>query len=440
MNAHPPRHQSFAATLAASLTLTLLLPAQTLPEGYATDTTALPTGANSILVIPEGTAWFDGTDLVFTRHGQAPQTLLQFASSRFGAFTRLVRDGNALLFGESSFGELWLAPLDGSPPQLVTTLNLPYDAVSLGPQRVMVSAKTGGFSASHNDLIAVDLQTGTTTNIASIPGASGSVLLTDQGDLLYATAPATFPPPPGSVEILQFSAAQWSRPLTGGSILSSTEAQPLFQGIDAAGFMALDADGDILFVDWLNNKIAEINDLHSGGWLTTLVDYSGSGLSPAGVTLLQTNSRQFEPFAQPSGATLFVHETDFFSTDQLRSLTTKPAELIAPSGTVPSGPFVLGIQGASAGGLAAIAVNTTNAGVPALVELPGIEQTFWWDAAMFHPLNSYWSTLDGQGQANVTLNNPGVTPALTLYVQAAFLSANTDVMGATTPGSVHLGL
>lgn len=440
MSPQPIRRHSLAATLATSLALTSLLRGQTLPEGYATDTTAIPTGAGSSLVIPDGAAWFDGTDLVLTRHGQAPQTLLQFANSRFGAFTRLVRDGNALLFGESSFGELWLVPLDGTQPQLVTTLNLPYDAAPLGPQRVIVSAKTGGFSASHNDLIAVDLQTGATTNIASIPGASGPLLLGAQGGILYATAPAAFPPPAGSVEILKFSAAQWSRPLTGGSILSSSEAQVLFQGLDAAGHIALDADDDLLFVDWLNNRVGEVNELHRGGGSSTLIDYAGSGLSPAGMTLLRTNSRQFEPFAQSSGTTLFLHETDFFSTDQLRSLAPQPAALVTPTGTVPAGPFVVGLQNASAAGLAAVAVHTMHAGVSVPVQLPDVEQILWWDAAMFHPLNSYWTNVDGQGQASVTINNPGVSPDFTLYLQAAFLSPNADLIGATTTSALRLGL
>ena len=438
MNMHPFRN--LAATLASALTVIGWTSAQTLPDGYASDTTALPTGANSIVVIPEGTVWFDGTALVLGRPGHAPQTLLQFPTSRFGAFTRVVRDGTALLFGESSFGELWLVPLDGTPPHLVVTLNLPYDAASLGPHRVIVSAKTGGFSASSNDLIAIDLQTNTTVNIASLPGASGPLLLTRQGDLLYATAAAAFPPPAGSVEILQFSAAQWARPLTGGSILTGREAHTLFQGIDAASHMALDVDDDLLFIDWLNNKVGEINDLHSSAWLSTLVDYSNASLSPAGMTLLQANSRQFEPFAQPSGATLLLHETDFFSTTQLRSITPRPATLVTPTGTVPSGSFVVSLQGASAGGLAALAVNTMNTGIPVPVELPGIEQTFWWDAAMFHPLNSYWAAIDGQGQANMTLHNPGVSPDFTLYLQAAFLSSNASLMGATTTSALRLGL
>ena len=59
---------------------------------------------------------------------------------------------------------------------------------------------------------------------------------------------------------------------------------------------------------------------------------------------------------------------------------------------------------------------------------------------MFHPLNSYWAAIDGQGQANMTLHNPGVSPDFTLYLQAAFLSSNASLMGATTTSALRLGL
>mgnify|MGYP000666357410 CR=1 FL=1 len=61
-----------------------------------------------------------------------------------------------------------------------------------------------GRNFGDNEVIAVDLQSGQTDVIARIPGASGPLLVEPTGDLLYATASAAFPAPPGRLQFPGF--------------------------------------------------------------------------------------------------------------------------------------------------------------------------------------------------------------------------------------------
>ena len=61
---------------------------------------------------------------------------------------------------------------------------------------------------------------------------------------------------------------------------------------------------------------------------------------------------------------------------------------------------------------------------------------------MFHPINTYWANIDGQGQASVLLTNPGVAAGFELHLQAAILSLSPGacVAGTTAASSVLLGV
>ena len=63
------------------------LAAQTVPEGYGAAPVALPGNANQPAVLPNGTAWFTGTELQWLEAGQPLRTLLGYPAPAFGAFT-----------------------------------------------------------------------------------------------------------------------------------------------------------------------------------------------------------------------------------------------------------------------------------------------------------------------------------------------------------------
>src|SRR5207247_670681 len=126
--------------------------------------------------------------------------------------------------------------------------------------------------------------------------------------------------PAGSVQVLLWTSTQLTIARAGAVPLSPGNAQLLFSGLDAAGDLALDSDDDLLFVDWFNGRVGELNELHQRAWRTDLIDYSGAGVSGATLQFVR-GTGAFEPFAPASGGTLFVHETDFVSQSRLRAIT-----------------------------------------------------------------------------------------------------------------------
>lgn len=417
------------------------LAAQSAREGYAAGTSALPPAANAPAVVPGGLVWFDGQSLVLERPGAPLQTLLQLPAARFAAFTRVL-DGERLLFAESSLGEVWLVPLRSGPPRLLATVTLPYDAAPLGPHRAVLSAKTGGFAAPDSDLLALDLQSGAVRRLGGLPGASGPVAVDAAGALLCATAPLAFPPPPGAVQVLRWTAAQWAAALAGGPPLAATGAATVAVGLDAASQIALDGDGDLLFVDWVNGRIGELDDIGgtaAGAQAKTLVDYAAAAVSPAWIQFAHGGgTAAFEPFAPAHGGVLFVQETDFAQVNVLRELRPRPALTAVPAGPVPAGPFAVGVQQGPAGGLGLIALGAVAAGVAVPVRVPGIEQTLWWDAALLSPVNTHLAVLDASGAATLPLVNPGFAGGLIVHVQLAVLDAAAATLGGDSVRSVQL--
>ncbi len=419
------------------------LTAQVVSDGYQTATRSLPVAASSFAAVADGIVWFDGSDLMFEPSGLPPRSLLHFAAARFGSFTLPLGNGQ-LLFGESTFDELWLVPtLAGGTPRLLTTLHFAYDAARLGSNRAIVSAKTGGFSAGANDLIAVDLQTGSQVPIGLIAGASGPVLLDEHGDLLYATAPSTFPPPPGAVEILRWTATTWALALAGGPLLTRNNAQLVLGGLDSAGDLALDRDGDLFFTDYANARIGEVDDLTVGAVGShVLVDYSTTSVAPANVAFVAAtaDSAAFEPFAAGPAGTLLVLETDFFATTVLRTLQPRAATArTAPAGIVPAGPLALVVQDGPPLGAALFVIGLLRTDVLLPMRLPGFEQTIGWDAGLLYPLAWGLEPCDPNGTAAWNLVNPGFAQGLAVHSQSLFVTADGAQLGATGPLTTTLG-
>ena len=245
---------------AATLTLTVSqLAAQQLAEGFHATTTPLPAGTNNVLTTATGRLYFDGFDLMHAVNGSTSQSLLTFASYTFGSFTTAI-GATKVLFGESSNGGIWSVPLNGLAAQLIATVPFNYDAVMLDDDRALVSAKTGGFASPDNDVMFVDLITGQTQLLAQFPGASGPLTVDNTGNVYYATSPATFPAPTGTVTVLRLTSTDIDNAIATSTVLGIANAQVVIAGLDAAGDLAFDDDGDLFFVDWLNNRIGEIND------------------------------------------------------------------------------------------------------------------------------------------------------------------------------------
>ncbi|MFO1029812.1 MAG: hypothetical protein U1F60_01925 [Planctomycetota bacterium] len=434
-----------ARTLCPFLPLLLVstpLLAQQAPAGYETTSTPLPAGASAVLQTPSGIVLCTGTELQLHASGQPAQTLLSLPSFAFGSFTIPVGSQH-VLFGENTTNRLWLVPLAGpAPSSPLATVTFNYDAVLLTPQTALLSAKLGGFATPDNDLVALDLTNGSWTSIASLPGASGPLALLDNGDVLYATSSLAFPTPPGTAELLRFPRATIDQAIANQTVLGPNSATVVLGGLDAASDLAVDDDGDVFYVDWMQNNVREIHDVGSSQALlgAPLLGYVGTPVSPAALQFVPgAGIGVFEPF-QPRNGTLLVHATDFGSTNQLSSVVAAEAA-VALSGPspLPSGPFSFDVSGGPANGMALLVFDLQSPVGPMPMFLGGYEQPLWWEAALLGSTTvEVLAQLDGTGAISLASTNPGLVGLPSALVQVGFVSTD-GVLGATAPRAFLVG-
>jgi hypothetical protein len=441
-----PRFRSLlvAAALAAPVATT---PAQQVPEGLVAAATLLPATASHALVIPGGVVTFDSNNVVLKLDGQPPQTLLSLTGTIWGSFL-LQTDAQHVLFAHTGIGptgsgdRLWLVPLQGPPPTTpLATVPFNYDAVLLAPGRVLVSARTGGFAVADNDLLVLDLATGGTQLVATLPGASGPVAIAPNGDILYATASPFFPAPAGSVTILRLPRAAFDQAMATQAVLGIADAQVVIAGLDAASDFAVDDDGDLLFVDWWNGRVSEVSDVDGAAVMVpVVVDYGTASVFPSSVQFVGGSAYGvFEPF-QPQNGRLVVFESNYFSTSRLSSISSAPASLHVSGGpVVPAGPFTIAASHGPALGIGVVVFAFGSAGVPAALGVPGFEQPLWLDPTLLGPSILVTVLFDAMGSASLVPTNPGFSPVVAATTQIVFVSA-TGVLGATNHVPLSIGL
>jgi hypothetical protein len=432
----------------ASRTLALVLAAaagaQQFQEGYSAGaTTPLPATAGQVLSTALGLVWFDGTNLMLQTPGLPPQSRLTFPASTFGSFTIAI-DATHVLFGEGSTNGVWRVPLTGAGvPQQLATLTLNYDAALLDAGRAVVSAKTGGFAAAENDLVALDLTTGQTHVFARFFGASGPVAVASNGDVYYATASNAWPPTAGTVSILRLPRAKVDHAILTGTLVADAEMTMIATGLDAAGDLEFDDDGDLFFTDWFQSKIGQVH-----GALTNtpqlrpaLADYAaaaGSATTLQFVAATPATPFVFEPF-QPTGGVLLVHETDWFSLSRLRHATTQqPVLSCSVPQPVVQGPFALTTVGGPAHGIGVLTFATTTQLGTVSLQVPGFEQPLWWDQALLGAAVHVLLAFDGSGQTSLPIVNPGFSPNLSATAQVAVISV-PGTLGASNALPLVIG-
>ena len=182
------------------------------------------------------------------------------------------------LVGESSNGVIYKVALDGSNFSALATLVYNFDAVFEDAGTAIVSAATCGTGCG-NDIFRLDVNTGVTTLVANVPGASGPVAMDGNGDLYYGTASALFPAPPGSSDLIYWTATE----LQGGLPLGVTDATVFHGGLDAATSLAIDpVFGNVFLVESIwggTSRILEFDGssgneidvvVESQSWLSTI--------------------------------------------------------------------------------------------------------------------------------------------------------------------------
>lgn len=418
------------------------LRAQQLPEGLVAGQSALPPTTSLVLATAAGTVLFDGTTVTLLPPGQPQRILLQLPGVVFGSFL-LQSDAAHVLFGHAGPQHaIWHLPLQGPPPaQPLALLGYNYDACMLDGARALVSARTGGFSAADNELWVLDLATGNTSLLASIPGASGPVAIAGNGDVYYATGFAGFPVPPATTRILRFPRTRVDAALAANRVLGLAHATVVITGLDAASDMVFDDDDDLLFVDWFNSRVGEISDATGSqpAVAAAVVDYGTSTVLPTTVQFVRGNQAGiFEPFQQPNG-TLLVHETDYVSVNRTREIQARPAMLATTQPSpIPAGAFDFVATNGPAGGLGLLAFAFGNAPGTIVVHVPGFEAPLPWSNSLTGSPILVPIAFDPAGHSAETVQNPGFAPAVAAMAQVVFVSL-TGALGATAPLSVLIG-
>jgi hypothetical protein len=440
------RRSPLAFRLSVLLSLSLgaaeLVPAQQIPEGWFASVDPLAAQVSLVLETPSGKVTFDGTTVVLTPTGQPATVLLQLPSFVYGSFLVQAGPGHVLFGHTGSLDAIWSLPLQGSPPtQPLAIVPLNYDAVMLTPTSALVSARTGGWGVIDNDLLVLDLLTGITQLVVRAPGASGPLAIAQSGDVYYATGYAGIPMPPGTTSVLRFRRPRFDLAFQTHRVLGLAHAETVVSGLDSAGDLAFDDDGDLLFVDWFNSRIGEISDaVGASPWLAApLADYGLASVFPTTLQFVPGNGGGvFEPFQHANGA-LLVHETDYAAISRARWLRAAAADLSASAGSpIPSGPFVLTTANGPNLGLGIVAFAFDSTPGTFTLQVPGFEQPLLWSHALATAPMLATIPFDASGAAALALFNPGSTPASAATAQVAFVSA-AGVLGATAPIALLLG-
>lgn len=440
----PRAVRQFSLSAFTAFTAAAVAAGQQAAEGYLSGAQPLPAGTSLASVAAAGLLTFDGVQLQCTPAGQPTQTLLTLPAFRFGSFLLPVGGSHVLLgcTGLTGGDAIWLVPLQGPPPtQPLAGLAFNYDAALLDAQRALVSARTGGFAAPDNELWVLDLATGATQQVASIPGASGPVALGAAGDVYYATGFAGFPTPAGTCTIYRLPRPALDAAIATNSVLGLAQTQVVRSGLDAAADLAFDDDGDLLFVDWFNNRVSEISDAEGSqpSLVPGVLAFGAAPLYPTSVQFVPgAQTGVFEPF-QPANGSLRVLATDYANTVALCRVAGNAADLLpnvatpAPAGLLP---FVVSDAAPNGLGLLAIAAGAGTATLPLVV--PGFEAPLAWSPNLLPDPIFVPFLVPANGFATVTLSSPGFATPLPALAQVVFVSTQGSI-GCTGPAALLLG-
>ncbi len=375
--------------------------------------------------LPNGhAAIFDGSAVVEVdvATGATVATLYTPPSFVFGSFVKVDPTGTFLLFGESSTQTIVKVPLAGGPAVPVTTLSFNYDCTFSPAGACFVSASPSGA----NDVYRVDVATGATDLIASIPGPSGPIAFDAAGDLYLGESTFTFPAPSGQ-RVFRFSAAQVASAI-GPASLTIADAATFVASVRSPLDMVFDEEGDLLVADGGSGSLDEFDS--SGAPKTSLG--SEAQFAVVGPLAFRGNGpggAAFEGFQRGDGGTLLAISTDFFSYNDLNVITPRRADIsTSPASPIPAGPFTFTLAHAPAGGTTLLFLAGGMVAPEYKVFGAGVPLFFALDPLSFGPIVGPLP-LDGIGELNLVASNPGI-PA-TIAVQALLFDSNGAVVGTS---------
>ncbi|MDP6410574.1 MAG: hypothetical protein QGI46_14460 [Planctomycetota bacterium] len=209
----------------------------TIAPGFAvTGSQSVPASFASYHTLRSGDrVTFDGVSIdLYDEAGGFLMNLGALPGFVFTSFVEADPGEQYALVGESSFGDVFKVMLDGSGLSTVANVPFHYDAVFDGADSALLSASS--CLCGTNEILRLDVGAGTLQAVASVPGSSGPLAISAGGDLYYATASAQFPAPPGSTDIVYWTAAQ----LASGVPLTLGDATVFHSGLDGGAALAID--------------------------------------------------------------------------------------------------------------------------------------------------------------------------------------------------------
>ena len=248
---------------------------------------------------------FDGVSIdLYDEDGGFLMNLGALPGFVFTSFVEADPDEQYALVGESSFGDIFKVMLDGSGLSLVANIAFHYDAVFESADSALVSASP--CLCGTNEILRLDVSTGSALPLASAPGASGPLGLSAGGDLYYATVSAQFPAPPESTDIVYWTAAQ----LAAGGPLTLGDATVFHSGLDGAAGLAVDpVYGSLVLAEAVFGAQTRLLEFSPSGELVGPVVVSGAYLS--NVELRRTGtSGHFHAWQPDTGVTLHYNDLD----------------------------------------------------------------------------------------------------------------------------------
>lgn len=383
--------------------------------------------------LPNGNlAVYDGSSIVEIdpATGNTLSTLFTPPTSVFGSFVKTSPSGTFLLFGESSNNQVWKVPVDGSTPSVVATINFVFDLTFQDDQIAFVSAAP---VFGQNQILRLDLATGTTDVIADFIGASGVLACDSAGTLFYGEASIQFPVPPPLQDILRFDATQvaWA---IGPNVLQKSDATPIATGYTYINDLVVDAQGDVIaiysplgfpsptFLREFSNEGTPKGALGE----TLPGDYAGPLAYRAGAP---GSGATFGPYQSIGGGELAVITTDFFSYTDLDVYMPKRATLATtPTNPIPQGNFTFSLSDGPLNGLALFLVGSAPAAPEFTLYNSGV--AFSMGLAPGSIALSVPALLDMHGGFTQSVLNHG--SGGTTYVQAVLIDSGGLGVGTST--------
>lgn len=206
--------------------------------------------------------------------------------------------------------------------------------VTANPNWPSTGAKTG--------IYLLDPLYGRHREIIRLAGPSGPLLITQNGDLLYAIQSDRFPTPRGSVQLVRFTRAQVASALSGSVPLPLNAGTVEMRGLDGAADLALDDRGRLY-----------ISDPQHGGILRTWPGrfafepepfVKPSKLVVLGLAFVELGPPTMDSYQPSNGAGLYAFTTDWSVTAEVRRITPRRPRLLATPNPAPKGQIQLRVS------------------------------------------------------------------------------------------------